>query len=53
MTVEIKCVLTWQGMNKAFAQQSEKKIKRSLKDISGADDVEIIEINSWEEDEED
>ena len=44
--------MTWEGAaGKALSQQSEKKIKKTLKDMTGAADVEIIEVNSWDEDE--
>lgn len=52
MIVTIKAELTWSGMSKAFAEQSEKKIKKVLKEMTGADDVEILEIDAWDEDEE-
>ena len=50
MIVTVRTDLTWEGMDKNFANQSEKKMVRSLKDMTGADDVEIIEVNAWDED---
>lgn len=50
MIVTIKCDLTREGMNKEFSNQSEKKIKRVLKDMTGADDVEIYDVSAWLED---
>ena len=52
MKVTIKNELTWVGMNKEFANQSEKKIKRALKEMTGADDCEITEVSAEEEDDE-
>lgn len=53
MIVEAKVSITWEGVNKNFATQSEKKFKRSLKDMTGATDVEVYEVNFWDEDNED
>ena len=50
MIVTVKTELTWEGVNKNFANQSEKKLKRTLKDMTGASDVEINEVNCWDED---
>jgi len=49
MKVTIKNELTWVGINREFANQSEKKIKRTLKELTGADDCEITEIINEEE----
>ena len=38
-------------MGKSFSEQSEKKIERTLKELTGADDVEIIDVSSWDEEE--
>ena len=50
MIVTVRADLTWEGMNKNFVNQGEKKLQRSLKDMTGADDVEIIDVNAWDED---
>lgn len=52
MTVEVNVKITWDGMSKDFANQSEKKMKRAIKEMVGASNVEIIEVNAWDEDEE-
>ena len=39
MIVTIKADITWEGMPKNFATQSDKKLRRTLKDITGASDV--------------
>lgn len=49
----VKSELTWDGVvGKMLSQQSEKKIKNVLKDMTGAVDVEINDISSWDEEEE-
>lgn len=53
MIVTIRADITWEKVGEDFAGQSEKKIKRSIKDMTGAVDVDIIEINTWDEDDED
>lgn len=50
MIVTIKAELTWSGMNKEFFRQSEKKLKKVLKDMTGAEDVEILDVDAWDED---
>ena len=53
MITTVRADLTFEGLaGKAMASQSEKKVKRFLKEITGAVDVEIIEVNSWNEDDE-
>ena len=50
----VRADLTWEGrVGDMLATTSEKKIKQTLKDMTGAVDVEIISIDSWDEDEED
>ena len=51
MITSITCKLTWGSMGKSFSEQSEKKIERTLKELTGADDVEIIDVSSWDEEE--
>ncbi len=54
MITTVRSDLTWDGVTAtAIHNSSEKKIKKLLKDMTGAEDVEIIEINSWDEDSED
>ena len=54
MITTVRSDLTWDGVTAtAIHNSSEKKIKKLLKDMTGAEDVEIIEINSWDEDNED
>jgi len=51
MITTVRSDLTWEGTpGKALSRQSEKKIVKTLKDMTGAVDVEIIEVNSWDED---
>ena len=52
MIVTIRTDLTWVGVPKQFDEQGEKKFKQSMKDMTGADDVEVIDWSSWEEDDE-
>lgn len=52
MITTVRTDITFDGAaGKALSQQSEKKIKKMLKDLTGAIDVDLIEINSWDEDE--
>lgn len=54
MITTVRTDLTWDGKaGDALSKASEKKIRQSLKDMTGAVDVDIIEVNSWTEDEED
>lgn len=56
MITTVRSDITWEGAPaKALAGQSEKKIRKFLKDMTGAVDVDIIDVNSWTEaeDEED
>ena len=50
----IKNEMTWDGkVGDMLAKTSEKKIKQTLKDMTGAVDVEILGVDSWDEDEND
>lgn len=50
MITTVRVDLTWDGkIAKAMREQSEKKIKQTLKDLTAANDIEIIEVNSWDE----
>lgn len=52
MITTIRNELTWDGKTaETLAKTSEKKVKQLLKDLTGAVDVEIISIDSWDEDE--
>lgn len=54
MITTVKSNLTWDGkMAEVISKTSEKKLKQTLKDITGAIDVDIIDVNSWSEDDED
>lgn len=56
MITTVRSDITWEGAPaKALEGQSEKKIRKFLKDMTGAVDVDIIDVNSWTEaeDEED
>ena len=53
MMVTIRADLTWEGKPaKAIGQQSEQKLKKFLKDLTGATDVYIVNWNSWDSEEE-
>lgn len=49
MTVTVKCLLTWEGMSKNFANQSEKKLKQVIKELTGAIAVDINEVTCTED----
>lgn len=52
MITTVRSDITWDGpVAKALSQTSNKKIKATLKDMTGAVDIDIIEVNSWEEEE--
>lgn len=52
MITTVRTDMTWNGaVAEMLKRQSEKKIKQTLKDMTGAVDVDIIEINSWTEEE--
>lgn len=52
MITTVRSDITWDGpIAKVLSQTSNKKIKATLKDMTGAVDVDIIEVNSWEEEE--
>jgi len=55
MITTVRSDMTWgDPMARALRDSSEKKIKQMLKEFTGASDVDIIEVNSWsEEDDED
>lgn len=48
----IRSDMTWEGkVGDMLAKTSEKKIKQMMKELTGACDVEIIKVDSWDEDE--
>ena len=48
----IRSDMTWEGkVGDILANTSEKKIKQTIKDMTGAVDVEILSVDSWDEDE--
>ena len=51
MIVTVRADLTWVGVPKQFNEQGEKKFSQSMKDMTGADDVEVVDWNSWDEEE--
>ena len=51
MIVNAKIDVTWEAAPKTFAFQSEKKIKRTLKELIGADDVDILDWNIFDDEE--
>ena len=51
MITTIKTNITWEGVPaKAIFEKSEKKIEGALKEMTGAIDVEILDIDSWDDD---
>lgn len=54
MIATVRSDITWDGkIAETLSKTSEKKIRQTLKDMTGAIDIDIIEINSWLEDDED
>lgn len=55
MITTVRADLTWDGkIAKVINSHSEKKLKSILKETTGAVDIDIIDWNSWtEEDDED
>lgn len=52
MITTVKSELTWNDKTgEMLSKTSTKKVKQLLKDLTGAVDVEIISIDSWDEDE--
>jgi len=49
MIVTVRTDLTWEGVSRDFAKQSERKFENSIKDMTGAVDVEVIDWNVWDE----
>lgn len=43
MIVTVTCNLSWSDANKNFANQSQKSFKRMIKELTGCDNVEILE----------
>lgn len=51
MITTIKSELTFDGKTaETLARTSEKKIKQTLKDMTGAVDIEILSVDAWDED---
>lgn len=54
MITTIRTELTWDDKaGEVLGKTSTKKIKQMLKEMTGAIDIEIISIDSWDEDNED
>ena len=52
MITTIRTDITWDGAaGKALSNTSDKKIRAMIKDMTGAIGVEIISVDSWDEDE--
>ena len=50
MITTVRADITWEGqMAKAINSSSEKKVKQTLKDLTGAADIDIIKVDSWDE----
>ena len=46
--------MTWEGkVGDTLSRTSEKKIIQTLKDMTGAVDIEILSVDSWDEDDDD
>lgn len=53
MITTVRADITWEGqMAKAINSSSEKKVKQTLKDLTSAADIDIIKVDSWDEDRE-
>jgi len=53
MITTVRADITWEGKaGEAIGKTSEKKVKQTLKDMTGAVGIDIIEVNSWDEDDE-
>lgn len=53
MITTVRTDITWDGKaGEVIGKTSEKKVKQTLKDMTGAVDIDIIEVNSWDEDDE-
>lgn len=52
MIVTVRADLTWEGVPREFNNQGEKKFKKTMKELTGAADIEVIDWNSWDEDKE-
>ena len=52
MITTVRTDLTWDGKaGEMLGNTSEKKIKQTLKDMTGAVDVYVVSVNSWDENE--
>lgn len=49
MRVTVKAEITWEGKKKQFALQNEHFFKKMLKTFCEADDVEVISVDAWDE----
>lgn len=52
MIVTVRADVTWENKNNQFANQSIKFFEKLFKTLCDAQDVNIIEVNAWLEDEE-
>lgn len=49
-TTTVRADITWDGkIAEVLRSANERSIKDSIKDMTGAIDVKIIEVNSWNE----
>ena len=54
MITTVRTDLTWDGkVGDMLNKTSEKKLKQILKDMTGAVDIDIVEVNSWDEEDND
>ena len=51
--VTIRMDITWEGVPKDFGKNNKKEFKRTLKEMTGASDIEVIDWHSWDEEDED
>ena len=51
MRVTVRADLTWDGVSKEFNNNSDKGLRKVLKEMTGASEVDIINRNSWDEEE--
>ena len=49
MISEVTAKMTWVGVPKQFGEQGKKKLILSLKDMIGADNIEILKWENYKE----
>ena len=52
MISEVTAKMTWVGVPQRFGEQGKKKLALSLKDMVGADNIEILKWENYKEEDE-